>query len=568
MISFIGRKIIQMRKVYSEIVVLLMLSGWTAIAQSPPTLNIANTTPGYVSLTFTDLSYSFALQTTTNLSRPTTWNMTDPFFNALHIPTVKSQQFFRLVPFLPVFQFAIFYNLNMEIDPGSTMNINGPVFSNAGIWSGNGNITYLSTVQAVDQIALGNNDPFCLGKSDAGNSIFALVGQPTSGAAPLTMLAGAHAILDLPPSSYALGTAAAYTTNGQVYLADAADLLVFNSVNGTNYGSRTPYGTNFTLYYQNGNLTQIPYDFFLVTNIASRKLLTTNYVTDYQLANILHIQNSDLTNYSGAVMYAGYSFLTNVLFYDAREGWSSGNSYGRPVQAVQIDIGKFNAWLTNSAATNNGTYFNNQNVTDKGHSINSIYVYNGAGLTGTTNLTNSLFMGAVRLINGAKLPSSGLTVATPFPIYVLGNYNVTGASGTKAGVNNQTAGYTYPAALLGDAVTVLSANWSDSPHIKSSPTTPVATTVNAACLEGIVQSVGSSYSGGVENFLRLLENWNGIKLTYNGSIVVMFPSQVAVGSWNGSYYTVPTRAWAFDTNFKNQSGLPPLTPMVVNFITP
>jgi hypothetical protein len=192
--------------------------------------------------------------------------------------------------------------------------------------------------------------------------------------------------------------------------------------------------------------------------------------------------------------------------------------------------------------------------------MNSIYVYNGAGLTGTTNLTNSLFMGAVRVANGAKLPSSGLTVATPFPIYVWGNYNVTGASGTRTGVNNQTANYTYPAALMGDAMTILSANWSDAPHAKGSPTTPTATTVNAACLEGIVQSVGSSYSGGVENFLRLLENWGGIKLTYNGSIVVMFPSQVAVGSWNGSYYSVPTRAWAFDTNLKNQSGLPPLTP--------
>jgi len=82
--------------------------------------------------------------------------------------------------------------------------------------------------------------------------------------------------------------------------------------------------------------------------------------------------------------------------------------------------------------------------------------------------------------------------------------------------------------------------------------------------EGIVQSnpnISGNYSGGVENFLRLLENWGGT-LTYNGSIVVMFPSQYATNSWQptGNYYNAPTRHWAFDLNFASESGLPPLTP--------
>jgi hypothetical protein len=33
-----------------------------------------------------------------------------------------------------VFQFAIFYNLNMEIDPGQPMVVYAPVFCNANIW--------------------------------------------------------------------------------------------------------------------------------------------------------------------------------------------------------------------------------------------------------------------------------------------------------------------------------------------------------------------------------------------------------------------------------------------------
>jgi hypothetical protein len=79
-------------------------------------------------------------------------------------------------------------------------------------------------------------------------------------------------------------------------------------------------------------------------------------------------------------------------------------------------------------------------------------------------------------------------------------------------------------------------------------------------MEGNVPSDGFNYSGGVENFVRLLEDWKDHTLAYNGSIVVMFPSQYATSPWQTNYYTVPTRAWGFDLNFTNQNGLPPLTP--------
>jgi hypothetical protein len=125
---------------------------------------------------------------------------------------------------------------------------------------------------------------------------------------------------------------------------------------------------------------------------------------------------------------------------------------------------------------------------------------------------------------------------------------------------------------MGDAVTILSSSWNDANNastLESSRST-VDTTVNAACLEGIVQSSGANYSGGVENFLRLLEKWSGSTLTYNGSIVVMFPSIYATNAWQNTassgnangYYDVPNRQWGFDANFLQQSGLPPLTPQL------
>ena len=116
---------------------------------------------------------------------------------------------------------------------------------------------------------------------------------------------------------------------------------------------------------------------------------------------------------------------------------------------------------------------------------------------------------------------------------------------------------------MADAITILSDNWNDGTTTKNP--NPTSTTVNAAMLEGIVPSnpsVSPYYSGGVENFMRLLENWGGT-LTYNGAIIVMFNSQYATNTWlnTGNYYNAPHRNWSFDLNFtKGQNYLPPLTP--------
>ena len=79
------------------------------------------------------------------------------------------------------------------------------------------------------------------------------------------------------------------------------------------------------------------------------------------------------------------------------------------------------------------------------------------------------------------------------------------------------------------------------------------------------------YSGGVENFLRMLESWGTSgDLWYNGSIMAMFPSRYATNFWQqtGNYYDAPTRHWAFDTNFVNPARLPPCTPWFGNNTNP
>ena len=493
---------------------------------------------------------------------------------------------------IPLCQFAIFYNMNLEIAAAQTLNIVGPVYSNGGIWSGSTTVTFSNTVSAVGLATNTANNPFCSSYSGSGLSTYRIAGQPTSGNDRITMPVGTNnnaaaveAIINLPPSTFAMNTAAAFSTNGQIYLANAADLYLTNFPNGTNWGlGLVPQGTNMILYYQDAALTtpywaQIPYDFYLMKTNHGIASSTGYFSTNWVATNSIQSTN---VNYITNIQYAGYSFLTNAIFYDWREGWNNKSGPPKTVQAVQIDLVKFNIWLTNSAATNNGIYYNTtcNSSSHKSHPIDSIYIYNGVPLSSTT-------LPAVRIVNGGILPSQtapkGFTVATAMPLYVWGTYNASNNLGSSLSLNSTT--YTWPAGLMGDSITILSTSWLDTNSVAANKSTctgggPSAgsgsTTVNAAILAGIVpsstngysSSTGIGYSGGVENFLRTLENWGSATLYYNGSITVMFPSQYATNYWvqTGNYYTAPNRKWAFDTNFLAQAGLPPLEPQAKGVI--
>ncbi|MDL1965039.1 MAG: hypothetical protein LWW98_12095, partial [Deltaproteobacteria bacterium] len=160
---------------------------------------------------------------------------------------------------------------------------------------------------------------------------------------------------------------------------------------------------------------------------------------------------------------------------------------------------------------------------------------------------------SVRLTEGSTLPTDGLTVASDNPVYIQGDYNKTTNS---------------PAAVICDAVTILSESWDDTNCIDSSYTNlndriAANTTVNAAIMAGNKDTVGSDYSGGVENFPRFLENWSGKTFTYSGSLICLWESQQATGNWKcaSPVYSPPNRDWSYGINASN---LPPGTPRVRN----
>jgi len=499
---------------------------------------------------------------------------------------------------IPLFQFAIFYNQDMEINPGAKMDVNGRVHSNYNIWAtGNSTSQPLTFNAGVDASGFATNRSSTLDPRDPSSRVknavvYSDTNNPVSNADSLTLPVGidsdnnptnVESILRLPPVGVDPNS-----TNGQVYLYNSSDLVISNSPNGINGYSPTNV---LTVYYQNPNavnrLTPVVPDLSSVQTMTSNSYVlsfavTTNLIPTYTYTTNItsqvvgHRHNQHTVYTTNITAHAGtpitqvvtnsitnvvtstitftnyfYSFVTNQTFYDYREG--------KTVQAVQVDVGKLNTWLANSSSTGGATY-NTQNETDKTHGINSIYAYSDVGLDDST-------LPAVRVTNGEQLPADGLTVATQLPLYVKGNYNTKDGTGTSTALGDTV--HTRPAALLGDALTVLSKSWSDNNNSGTSLTggkrDPADTTINAATMEGIVPSDGVSYSGGVENFMRLLEDWSGAgsTLTYNGSIVVMFASQYATSPWGKSnVYSAPNRKWGFDPNFTDSSKLPPLTPQL------
>ena len=172
----------------------------------------------------------------------------------------------------------------------------------------------------------------------------------------------------------------------------------------------------------------------------------------------------------------------------------------------------------------------------------------------TTNTTEFAF----KLRHGAQLDSS-LTVVTENPMYMHGDFNT---------INKR------PAADMADAVTMLSNRWGDIDGdgnfdsdldyslLDVSSRTAWDTTMNAAFMTGNVDA-GINYNGGVENLPRLMERWSNVRLTLLGSLAALWESQYADGSFgNGNVYNAAIRDWYFDTDFLDLNKLPPSAPRI------
>ncbi len=229
---------------------------------------------------------------------------------------------------------------------------------------------------------------------------------------------------------------------------------------------------------------------------------------------------------------------TNKALYDAREG-AAVKVTDVDVAQLVTEVGKgMTGWTGLLYMADAGATTYNSDGTVKSAGTSASVTVNGV----TTTTTKRAF----RLISGATLPTGSLTIVSENPVYIQGNYNTGGTPPSNSGTYTSptASGYTRrPAAVIADSITVLSSGWSDSnSSLAISSRVASNTTVNAALVAGIVPSNTTYYSGGAENFIRLLENWSNNTLCYYGSMVELYASNQAIGHWNGSgsVYTEPS----------------------------
>lgn len=193
----------------------------------------------------------------------------------------------------------------------------------------------------------------------------------------------------------------------------------------------------------------------------------------------------------------------------------------------------------------------------------------------------------------------GFTVASEEPVYIWGNYNSDSSDPFWATPNptNAAAALHSAAAIIADAVTLLSPDWADANSFLS-PCAASAGLANCSTTGRVETAAHPSYyrvaiaagksipfpepgwasaaglkdfgtDGGMHNFLRYLEDRSASTVYFNGSMISMYYSQYATGIFKccGTVYQPPTRQYYFDTQFENPNNLPPGTPMFQDVVS-
>jgi hypothetical protein len=424
--------------------------------------------------------------------------------------------------------YAMFYVNDLELHPSYPLTINGPLHTNAGLYIGTSNFT------ATDRV--GYSGDYVNGYSPNDTSTHAGgVSAPTFPS-------------NLPPSQ-----AAAYLPFGWSVDLNATD----TNTNNDSYhdiierpASGTDALSNIRYYSQPGYRIVINAD----TTVTVQRIDSSGAVTTL-----------NGSAYNTWVANNGQGNSTTILqqnqpLYDTREGGA--------VKVTNLDVSKLvsnysgmTGWTGLVYLADVGATTYNADGTVKTAGTAASVTINGA--------TYSTTKRAFRLLNGHALPSAGLTIVSENPVYIQGNYNTGSTSSAAVPSNNGTytdpdaSGYTRKAAaVVADAVTVLSGGWTDSNSVAaiSSRVATANTTVNAALVAGNVPSNGGYYSGGGENFIRYLEDWSSKTFCYYGSMVQLYASNQAIGHWTGNgsvYFSPQTSRWYYDDATFSGVGSPP-----------
>jgi hypothetical protein len=450
---------------------------------------------------------------------------------------------------IPLFQFGVFYENDLEILPGAPMTFAGWVHTNGALYLSSNSATFQSDITTPDSVIWNRKD-----RNDRLNGV------------RINNAAGTANLLDFDSRSHA---GAAFVTRSQQRFSGRLK----TSAHGVR-ALKLPLPANtppVTLV-----LPRVAGDAPMVQDVKMAHKSDWYITVNASVFNLADQAAIDLAFCAGLSQLRMGALVTPALadckrifkarpnaFYDGRED--------RSVDVVDVFMDSLRIWADAAPAT---------------RSPRILYF----AFTNTNQFPTNDYV-AVRIRGGVQLPKSqipadtgGISIVTERPMYVLGDFNTT---------------IWRPAALMADAITFLSnppnpamnltgptsstkcngnPGWCDGLQTKGGVAARIArpTIVQAALLAGHSPTNcdyaragcgAPNYGGGLENFPRFLENWSGVTFTYTGSLVSLFANRHSTGLWNNVsngfvYYNAPTRVWQFDINFRFPDRLPPGTPSV------
>ena len=433
---------------------------------------------------------------------------------------------------VPLFQFAAFYNKDLEILPGPLMTLSGPVHTNGSlyVYSDGSRLDISGQVTAAGSLYRGRKD----GSRGAATCSNSQVRVMDPGAF--------RALIPTCPSRTLVTNTDIAPFNGMiqhnVQTLTVPGPEVFNAAPGAVYWDRA--------------------DLRLVLVLGGAAGAET--ITGVQVRTAANTLDAVGTNFltstcSGSIGLRPVGGTTSM--YNFREQ--------RTIRMLEVDMQNLLNCLRSSSWFGTGKSLADD--TDGG------LVFH-LSVSGPASETTNGY--GVRIRNAASLQAStagsplvkGMTIVTDQAGYIFGHFNS----------NNK-----IPAAVMADSINIISPNWSDANSANSNVNSRIATatTVNTAFLAGTdstggpvgaatsVAGVegtggqGGNYNGGLENYPRFHENWSGRTLLYRGSFVSLDRPRKVIGSWAWQSYGAPNRDWNYDVSFNDAANLPPITPRFV-----
>jgi Tfp pilus assembly protein PilX len=527
---------------------------------------------------------------------------------------VKMQMKSRLIP---LFQFAAFYEQDMDITIPPTMTLNGPVHSNNDLYlnaavdntlSITGQVTaagslYRGLKYTADRCS-GTVSIYDPSNPRALNCAGSGARQPFS-TADLTdwndqIRIGLTPLRVPPPDSFDATPGKLYWDNADLRIAldvstGSIEVMgqdnnpVVSELNGTCAAARTTVSLSAAA----GETMLKVAD---ASNFAVRDIVTLGsdrnaYIIQSTTGSSITLSNGLKSAIaSGTVLQKPVVSLSDKTFKNYREKrGTKGRLDNTPIQMLNVDV----QGLMGCAETLMSKSLNDESdgglvwfltvKGDKSAAINDygVRIYNGRDLS--------------TAINGKTI--KGLSIVSDQAIYIRGDYNC--GAGSKCNNGDLNDDERKPAAVMADTVNVLSNawplddSWSDQEirstyaGVRGDGRPAGETTVNAAFLSGTNITGGvsrggqdegdTSSGGGLNNYPRFHEDWSDranspgrVRFNYQGSMVSLGASLNVDGAFCGSgstadcnIYNPPIRNWRYDPLFNNAANLPPLTPRAV-----